>query len=41
MRSAEDLFTIQMPENNLLAQVDRIQSSSSGSIQVTTCSNPR
>lgn len=35
MRSAEDLFTIQMPENNLLVQQDRMESSSSGSIQDT------
>jgi len=41
MRSAEDLFTIQMPESNLLAQVDRMESSSSGSIQDTLeCTAP-
>lgn len=34
-RSAEDLFTIQMPENQLLVQTDRMEISSSSSIQDT------
>ena len=33
-RSTEDLFTIQMPENQLLVQAERLGSSTSSSIQV-------